>query len=73
MYNSVFNLTQQEKKIIKLMSEGLNNEQICQKLFIAKSTLKNHITKIYQKLDLSNNPIARTIAVIKYFKGEIAQ
>lgn len=47
-------LTPREKEILLLISEGLTNKQIGQHLFIAENTVKNHIKKLLEKLELEN-------------------
>jgi two-component system, NarL family, nitrate/nitrite response regulator NarL len=47
-------LTQREHEIIKVLCEGLNNKQIGEKLFISESTVRNHLTSILSKLELSD-------------------
>lgn len=55
-----FELTDREKEICQLLSEGLTNKQICEKLYLTTGTVKNYITSIYNKLGVSN----RTAAVL---------
>ncbi|MBI9011171.1 MAG: response regulator transcription factor [Clostridiales bacterium] len=45
-------LTEREKEICYLIAEGLNNKEISEKLFLGEGTIKNHITKVLQKLEL---------------------
>lgn len=42
--------TTRERDILDGLLTGLNNKQIAEKLFISTHTVKNHITKIYEKL-----------------------
>ena len=52
----IADLTQREREIITalLTFEGSTNEEIARQLFISTSTLKNHLTTIYSKLDVKN-------------------
>jgi len=43
-------LTEREKEIMKLVVEGLTNQEIAQKLFISIRTVETHKTRILQKL-----------------------
>lgn len=45
-------LTKREYEIAMLVGEGKSNKEISKTLFITEGTVKNHITKILDKLDL---------------------
>ncbi|NEQ54027.1 MAG: response regulator transcription factor [Leptolyngbya sp. SIO3F4] len=45
-------LTDREKDIVRLVSQGYNNREIAQSLHIAEKTVKNYITSILNQLDL---------------------
>lgn len=47
-------LTARELEIAKLVGEGLNNKLIAQKLNIKDRTVKSHLTKIFNKLDVKD-------------------
>lgn len=47
-------LTRREKEILALLIEDIQNKEIAGKLNLEVSTIKTHIGKIYQKLDVSN-------------------
>ncbi|MBF0784727.1 HTH-type transcriptional regulator MalT [Muribacter muris] len=47
-------LTQREWQVLGLIYSGYSNEQICQELFVAMTTIKTHIRNIYQKIGVSN-------------------
>lgn len=46
------NLTQREKEILALLTQGLTNDTIAGKLFISPQTVRNHIKNIYDKLQV---------------------
>ena len=52
----IADLTVRERQVIKalLTLEGSTNIEIAHQLFISTSTLKNHLTTIYSKLDVKN-------------------
>jgi DNA-binding NarL/FixJ family response regulator len=50
----VESLTQRERQIIGLITEGLTNREIAQRLFISEATARNHLTSILDKLDLGD-------------------
>lgn len=58
------NFTEREKQIIELISKGLSNKEISQKIFISEGTVKNYITSILNKTDLKH----RTQIAIWYLK-----
>lgn len=45
-------LSEREQEIARLVAEGLNNKEISEKVFLGEGTIKNHLTKILNKLDL---------------------
>ena len=49
-----FGLTERETDVLLLISQGLRNEEIGNKLFISVSTIKTHIRNIFVKLDVRN-------------------
>jgi two-component system response regulator NreC len=48
-------LTAREKEILSLIAEGLNNQQIADRLFISPRTVDTHRTNIMQKLDIHDS------------------
>jgi DNA-binding NarL/FixJ family response regulator len=48
------NLTDKETLIVSLISMGIDNQGIAEKLSITKNTLKTHVGKIYAKLGVSD-------------------
>jgi NarL family two-component system response regulator LiaR len=57
-------LTAAELRVLKLIADGLTNDEIAQKLFVSKSTVKKHVSRILSKMDVSN----RAEAAIKALK-----
>ncbi|WP_067728961.1 LuxR C-terminal-related transcriptional regulator [Oceanobacillus damuensis] len=45
-------LSPREQEVLDLVIQGLNNKEIAQELYISGHTVKNHVTKIFQKLDV---------------------
>lgn len=56
-------LTEREQEILQLIVDGHTNKEIGQKLFISEKTVKNHITHILSKLDLSDRTQAAVFAI----------
>jgi DNA-binding NarL/FixJ family response regulator len=47
-------LTPRERQIVALVTEGLTNRDIAERLFISEATARNHITSILDKLDVTD-------------------
>ncbi|WP_053218278.1 helix-turn-helix transcriptional regulator [Virgibacillus senegalensis] len=52
------NLSPREQEVLELVLGGLNNREIAEELYISEHTVKNHVTKIFQKLGVSDRPQA---------------
>jgi DNA-binding NarL/FixJ family response regulator len=48
------NLTKREEEVVRLVVQGLSNEQISNRLFISEKTVKNHLGNIFNKLGISS-------------------
>jgi len=46
------NFTKKEIELLQDIFEGKTNQQLCKKHFISLSTVKTHVSRIYQKLDV---------------------
>jgi DNA-binding NarL/FixJ family response regulator len=44
-------LTQREREVLRLLADGLSNEEIGQRLFISAETVRTHVRKAMAKLD----------------------
>jgi len=47
-------LTQRESEIVALVSQGLKNQQIADRLFISHVTVRHHLTSIFAKVGVSS-------------------
>lgn len=63
---NLFMLTEREKEILQLLSQGLEYKEIGQQIFISPNTVKKHCINIYQKLHVNSKAQALRIA---YKKG----
>lgn len=50
----IYDLTETEIKIIKLVLTGMTNKQIADDLYISEKTVKFHLYKVFKKLGLKN-------------------
>jgi DNA-binding NarL/FixJ family response regulator len=55
-------LTQQERKILELIGEGLTNRQIGERLFLAEKTVKNYVSALFAKLGMERRTQAAAYA-----------
>lgn len=52
--NPLEKLTRKESEIIQLLAGDLNNQEIADKLFVSKATVKSHINNIYRKIGVNS-------------------
>jgi len=55
-------LSEQERKILELIGEGLTNRQIGERLFIAEKTVKNYVSSLFAKLGMQRRTQAAALA-----------
>ncbi len=60
-------LTERETEVLTLITEGLNNMDIAERLCISMNTVKTHLKNIFQKLEVED----RTAAALKALKDRI--
>src|SRR5712671_266442 len=61
--NALTVLTDRERQIMCLVSEGLSNKEIGRRLNISDGTIKQHLHHIYQKLEISNRTVLAALAI----------
>ena len=61
--NALTLLTERERQIMALVSEGLSNKEIGRRLNIADGTIKVHLHHVYQKLEISNRTVLAALAI----------
>jgi len=57
------NLTMREIEVLKLLAEGLFNKEIAYTLNISEKTVKNHISNIFKKINVSDRTQAAVYAI----------
>jgi DNA-binding NarL/FixJ family response regulator len=55
-------LTEQERKILDLIAEGLTNRQIAERIFLAEKTVKNYVSNLLAKLGMERRTEAAVFA-----------
>lgn len=55
-------LTEQERRILDLISEGLTNRQIGDRMYLAEKTVKNYVSNVLMKLGMSRRSEAAAYA-----------
>jgi NarL family two-component system response regulator LiaR len=58
-------LTERESEVLRCMVEGLNNQEISERLFISLGTVKFHISNIFQKLGVDSRVEAVKLAILQ--------
>lgn len=59
-------LTPREIEVVRLISEGLSNQQIAERLFLSNGTVRNHISTILEKTGLEH----RTQIAVAWLKNK---
>ena len=60
-------LTPRERDVLRLLADGLSNEEIGKKLFISAETVRTHVRKAMDKLDADT----RTQAVARALRDQL--
>ena len=56
-------LTKREVEVLKLITEGMLNKEIAHKLCISEKTVKNHVSNIFKKIEVSDRTQAAVFAI----------
>jgi DNA-binding NarL/FixJ family response regulator len=55
-------LTEQERRILELLAEGLTNRQIAERMFLAEKTVKNYVSNLLAKMGMQRRTEAAVYA-----------
>jgi two-component system, NarL family, response regulator DevR len=55
-------LTEQERRILTLVAEGLTNREIAERMFLSEKTIKNYVSSLLAKLGLERRTQAAVLA-----------
>lgn len=58
-----YGLTELELKILRLVAEGLSNEEVSDIVHLARETIKGHLKSLFRKLEVKNRTEAAVLAV----------
>lgn len=56
-------LTDREREVLKLLVKGHSNTQIAEQLDVSPYTIRNHVSRIFSKLDVSSRTEAASLAI----------
>jgi DNA-binding NarL/FixJ family response regulator len=56
-------LTDREVDVLRMLAKGLNNKDISERLFLSEGTVRNHVSSILAKLDVTDRTQAAVIAI----------
>lgn len=64
-------LSARERETLGLVAEGLSNKEIASQLFVTERTVEAHITSVFAKLGLPDDPTShrRVLAVLTYLRS----
>ena len=66
-------LTDQELRVLSQVSEGKTNREIAEALFLGEGTVRNYVSSVLRKLDLTNRAEAAAYAVEHRLKDFLPQ
>ena len=62
-------LTDREDQVVELICQGLKNKEIAEKLFITETTVRHHLTSVFNKLEITS----RLELVVYAFKNNLVK
>lgn len=57
------NLTRRELDVLKLLAVGMYNKEVAEKLKISERTVKNHVSNIFKKIEVTDRTQAAVFAI----------
>ena len=60
-----FNLTEREKEVLRLLTQGLSNTEIASQIVVSTHTVKAHVANILSKLSVSDR-VQAAVKAVKY-------
>lgn len=56
-------LTEREMEVLMLVAEGFSNKEIAKRLFLSEKTVKNHLNRIFKKINVTDRTNAALYAI----------
>jgi DNA-binding NarL/FixJ family response regulator len=56
-------LSERERQVLSLLASGCDNAEIGDILFVSRSTVKNHVSRLFEKLEVENRVQAAAYAI----------
>ncbi len=56
-------LSEREREVLQLLANGLSNSEIAQRLFLSEGTVKNYVSVIFSKLNVTDRTQAAILAI----------
>lgn len=57
------NLSKREMEVLKILAQGLSNQEIADQLFISLKTVKTHVSNLFNKLEVNDRTQATIYAI----------
>jgi two-component system, NarL family, nitrate/nitrite response regulator NarL len=62
-------LSRREREVLTLVTDGCDNAEIAGRLYVSVSTVKNHVSRLFEKLGVENRVQAATFAIREGLSG----
>jgi two-component system, NarL family, nitrate/nitrite response regulator NarL len=62
----IASLTQTERELITCIGEGLDNRQIASRMHVAESTVRNNLTRVYDKLEIKGGRLGLLVYAYRH-------
>ena len=62
-------LSRREREVLTLVTDGCDNAEIAGRLYVSVSTVKNHVSRLFEKLGVDNRVQAATFAIREGLSG----
>ena len=65
-------LSQREREVLRLLAQGLHNTDIAERLYLSEGTVRNYVSSIFTKLEVSDRTQAAVIA-LRYGLADLSE